>query len=458
MPEDTSAVHAFVMAGGLGTRLQPLTADQCKPALPFGADHRVVDFVLANLRNSGVGQVHLLVQYEPGTLIQHVRRHWWTAAAVNPRFQIDVAPPQPGCGPAGYRGTADAVQQNLFRLDARDDEPVLVFGADHVYRMDVGAMLAFHRHTRADVTVATLPVPLAEASSFGIVEVDAHSRAIAFHEKPRHPRPMPGRHGQALASMGNYCFRAGLLRQALAHCIAEGQFDFGQHVLPLLLATHRVMAYDFHTNTVPGLADDEEAGYWRDVGTLDAYFDAHLDTLGPSPRFRLDNPRWPLLPGRSPQARPTARATDSCLSHVRLGSGAVVDRARLRQVVVGRDARVAPGAVLERVLLLDGAAVGEGARLRNVIVDRDNLVPPGECIGFDPERDARFPRSAGGILVVPRGHFAVAAAAAAGAPAGRPGAPPRERPTTVAGAMASAMATALANEPARPRGLAPAHG
>ena len=447
MPEDTPAAHAFVMAGGLGTRLRPLTSDQCKPALPFGADHRVIDFVLANLRNSGVGQVDLLVQYQPGSLMQHVRRNWWCHGPAQQRFGIELAPPRPGSGPAGYRGTADAVHQNLFRLDAHDDEPVLVFGADHVYRMDVRPMIALHRDSGADVTVATLPVPLAAASSFGIVEVDTRGRAIAFQEKPRQPRPMQGRHGQALASMGNYCFRAGLLREALAHCIAEGQFDFGQHVLPLLLSTHRVMAYDFHSHAVPGLADDEEAGYWRDVGTLDAYFDAHLDTLGPSPRFRLDNPLWPLLPA---QARPAPECTiGTRLSHARLGSGAVVERATLHQVVVGRAARVGHGAALERTLLLDGAVVGEGVRLRNVIVDRDNVIPPGECIGFDAERDAaRFPRSGAGIVVVPRGHFAAAPADAR-----------QQLASPVRGAIAAAAGSALGHAAvARPGGFVPAHG
>ena len=451
MAEDRSAIHAFVMAGGLGARLRPLTADQCKPALPFGADHRVVDFVLANLRHSGVGQAHLLVQYEPGSLIQHVREAWWPQAAAGQGLRIGIAPPPPGT--PGYRGTADAVQQNLFRLGAGDDDPVLVFGADHVYRMDVRAMLAFHRDTGADVTIATLPVPLAEASSFGIVAVDAQARATAFHEKPRQPRPMPGRPGQALASMGNYCFRAGLLRQALAHCIAEGQFDFGQHVLPLLLSSHRVMAFDFHAHPVPGLADDEEAGYWRDVGTLDAYFDAHLDTLGPAPRFQLDNPLWPLQPLQPVQAASAAPAPASAagsqLTHVRLGRGAVVDRAQLQHTVVGRAARVGAGAVLERVLLQDGAVVGEGARLRNVIVDRDNLIPPGECIGFDPVRDAaRFPCSAGGIVVVPRGHFA-----AAPQPARRLLAAPIRAPA--ADPVASALRDSAV---ARPGGFLHAHG
>jgi glucose-1-phosphate adenylyltransferase len=448
MAEDRSAIHAFVMAGGLGARLRPLTADQCKPALPFGADHRVVDFVLANLRHSGVDQAHLLVQYEPGSLIQHVRQVWCPHAATGRGMRIGVAPPQPGA--PGYRGTADAVQQNLFRLDAGDDDPVLVFGADHVYRMDVQAMLDFHRDTGADATIATLPVPLAAASSFGIVAVDAQARATAFHEKPRQPRPMPDRPGQALASMGNYCFRAGLLRQALAHCVADGQFDFGQHVLPLLLTTHRVMAFDFHAHPVPGLADDEEAGYWRDVGTVDAYFEAHLDTLGASPRFRLDNPLWPLQPvqaGAEPAS--AGRATGSRLAQVRLGRGAVVDRAHLQQAVVGRAARVGAGAVLDRVLLLDGAVVGEGARLRNVIVDRDNLIPPGECIGFDAERDAaRFPRSEGGIVVVPRGHFAASPLSARR---------PLAAPARVSPAEPSACAL---RDPTlgRPGGLMHAHG
>jgi glucose-1-phosphate adenylyltransferase len=385
MMEQPTPVHAFVMAGGVGARLRPLTAHLCKPALPFGADHRVVDFVLANLRHSGVRRADLLVQYEPASLIQHVRQTWWLHGARDPGFRVDIAPPRPGGGADGYRGTADAVQQNLFRLDAQDDEPVLVFGADHVYRMDVRPLLAFHRATRADVTVASLPVPLAQASAFGIVETDEHGRATAFQEKPLRPRPMPGRHGQ---------------------------FDFGQHVLPALLATHRVMAYDFRSHGVPGLADDEEAGYWRDVGTLDAYFEAHLDTLGPSPRFRLDNTAWPLLPFAS--GRPPARASDSRLSQSRLGCGAVVDRAWLRQVVVGQGARISAGAALERAILMDGVVVGEGARLRQVIVDRDNVIPPGECIGLDAERDAaRFPRSAGGIVVVPPGHFAAAPADAA---------------------------------------------
>lgn len=435
MPVETPAVHAYVMAGGMGARLRPLTSDQCKPALPFGADHRVVDFVLANLRNSGVARVDLLVQYEPGSLIQHVRRAWWPHGSTGSTgFDIDIAPPRPGSGPDGYRGTADAVQQNLFRLDAHDDDVVLVFGADHVYRMDVRQMVDFHRATRADATVATLPVPLAEAPSFGIVEVDEHGRAIAFHEKPRQPRTMPGRPGQALASMGNYAFRAGVLRRALAECSAAGLFDFGQHVLPRLLATHRVMAYDFHAQRVPGLAAGEDAGYWRDVGTLDAYFDAHLDTLGPSPRFRLDNPRWPLQPGAATAA--PARAADSRLLHTQLGSGAVVDHARLQQSVVGRGARVGAGALLDGALLLDGVVVGAGAQLRRVIVDRDNVIPPGERIGFDAERDAaRFPCSAGGVVVVPRGHFAAAPAAALRTPQAQP---------AVAGAVRLATAPATA--------------
>jgi glucose-1-phosphate adenylyltransferase len=412
------AVHAFVMAGGLGSRLQPLTQGQCKPALPFGADHRVVDFVLANLCNSGLAQVQLLVQYEPGSLIRHVRSTWSHSAQPGACFDVEVAPPRPGLGPRGYRGTADAVFQNLFRLDAADDDLVLVFGADHVYRMDVRQMIDFHRAHRADVSVATLPVPLAEAGGFGIFATDGDGRALAFQEKPTRPQPMPDRAGHALASMGNYVFTAGVLRRALARGCAASEFDFGQHVLPGLVASHRVMAYDFHDNRVPGLAADEEHGYWRDVGTLDAYFAAHLDTLGGSPRFRLDNPLWPLMPDR--RSRAPARVSGSCLSRSRLGSGVVIEGALLDEAVLGRHACIGPDARLRQVLLMEGVVVGAGARLRRVIVDQDNVIPPGESIGRDLERDRlRFPVSPGGIVVVPRGHFA---AAPWGANAQQPGA------------------------------------
>jgi glucose-1-phosphate adenylyltransferase len=392
-------VHAFVMAGGNGSRLHPLTLRQCKPALPFGANYRVVDFVLGNLWNSGVPHVDLLVQYQPQTLADHVQRTWASVAGAAEPFVTVAPPPQPP-----YRGTADAVFRNLLRLPPRT-EHVAVFGADHVYRMDVGQMIDFHAAHDADVTVATLPVPLAQAPAFGIVEVDAGQRVLAFHEKPRAPQPMPGRPGEALASMGNYVFSAAVLQRELERAGAAGETDFGQHVLPRLLKSRRVLAYDFHRQRAPGLAAHEDPVYWRDVGTIPAYFEAQLDTLGTTPRFALANRHWPFLPEAAGGA--AAMVFDSETSCARFGPGALVDRAAVHLSIVGRGVQVRRHARLERSIVLDGAVVGAHAELRNTIVDEDNVIPPGERIGHDLARDRqRFHVTEDGIVVVPRGFFA----------------------------------------------------
>jgi glucose-1-phosphate adenylyltransferase len=402
-------VQAFVMAGGAGTRLHPLTQGLCKPALPFAGNYCVVDFVLGNLWNSGVPRADVLVQHEPDALIERLRQAWaWPGgragrSARGPEFArvVRATAAQP------FKGTADAVFQALQRLDPKVDL-VLVFGADHVYRMDVRQMIDFHRAQHADVTVAALPVPLAHAGGFGIVDADAHGRVQGFQEKPRALRAMPGRPGMALASMGNYVFDAGVLRRELALAAARGETDFGQHVLPRLLHHHRVMAYDFATNAVPGLSAHEDRAYWRDVGTIDAYFQAHLDTLGEAPAFELDNPHWPVL-AQPPAGRPPV-VLRSALAASSIGAGAVVEGAAIERSVVGRGARVRDGAQLACCVLLDRVTVGAGAQLRNVIVDRDNVIPPGEVIGHDLARDReRFPVSAGGIVVVPRGSFGAAA-------------------------------------------------
>ena len=395
-------VHGIVLAGGAGTRLHPLTLGRCKPAMPFAGNHCVVDFVLGNLWNSGVRCVDLLVQHEPRALVEHVRRTWGRPSAGDAGAFVRIAPPRAG---SGYLGTADAVRRNLGRIDAGRDI-VAVFGADHVYRMDVRHMVAFHVAHRADVTIAALPVPLAQAGGFGIVQTTAAGRIVAFDEKPRVPTPMPGRPDVALASMGNYLFDAAVLRRALAEAAARGETDFGQHVLPRLLARQRVMAYDFGTNVVPGASAASAPAYWRDVGTIDAYFDAHLDTLGPAPTFAIDNAAWPMRPRHVPAGPPPRLAGAAMLSTSCIADGAVVGQALVERSVIGRGARVHDGATLARCVVLDGAVVGAGARLDGVIVDRDNVIPPNEVIGIDPYHDrSRFPVSAGGVVVVPRGTF-----------------------------------------------------
>ncbi|MET0381925.1 MAG: glucose-1-phosphate adenylyltransferase [Burkholderiaceae bacterium] len=407
-------VLAFVMAGGEGSRLSPLTADRSKPSVPFNGQHRIVDFVLSNLVNSEIDSIYLLVQYKSQSLIEHVRRTWTTGGVFRPRQFITVVPPQMHHGPEWFQGTADAVWQNLHLMDELRPDLVVVFGADHIYRMDVRQMVDHHVRTGADVTVATLPVPMSAAQGFGIVEVGANRRITRFLEKPLVSPPMPGRPGHSLASMGNYVFSADVLRRELQRARELGESDFGRHILPRIAPSHRLVAYDFATNAVPGVQDHEEHAYWRDVGTIDAYFDAHLDTLGARPRFQLTNPYWPIF--STPDQAASAQIEGGEIRRSVIGSGCVVNGARLDHAMLRRYVRVEEDARLDQCIVMERTRIGRGARLRRVIVDQDNDIPPNECIGFDAERDrARFTVSEAGIVVVPRAFFPRLAATRAGA-------------------------------------------
>jgi len=394
-------ILALVAAGGQGARLRPLTDRRSKPAVPFGSRYRIVDFVLSSLVNSGICTIHLLVQYKSQSLIEHIRKAW-TISPLFPDCFVTVVPPQMREGTNWFQGTADAVCQNLHLIANQHPDLVLVFGADHVYRMDVTQMIDFHLERDADVTVAALPVPTDRASSFGILEVDADSRVCAFEEKPEHPRPMPGNPRCAYASMGNYVFSAACLVRALREAHRLGETDFGNHVLPRLLHSRRMFAYDFTRNRIPGLNAYEEPNYWRDVGTVDAYFEAHQDTLGGEPRFDLFNPEWPILSSsyQGPVARVVGGEIDNCL----LGAATLIQRARVRNSIVRREAVVEEGADLEDCIIMDYVRVGRGARLRRTIVDRHNLIAQGARIGYDRDEDSKgYAVSPGGVVVVPRG-------------------------------------------------------
>ena len=397
------SVLAFVMAGGEGTRLFPLTADRCKPAVPFNGKHRVVDFVLSNLINSEIYSVYLLVQYKSQALIEHVRQSWTLARFIPDHF-VTVVPPQMRHGPEWFQGTADAVFQNLHLIETMRPDIVAVFGADHIYRMDVRQMVRNHLAHGADVTVATLPIPLEHCRSFGIVETDRALRICDFREKPETTRAMPDRPEHALASMGNYVFSCDVLLKTLRQAHELGESDFGQHILPRMTATHKLMAYDFTTNVIPGLADYEEPGYWRDVGTIEAYFDAHLDMLGARPRFRMTNPRWPIY--ASPDQAESAQIESGAITRSVVGSGCVVNDAVLDHAMLRRAVTVEEDVVVDHCIVMDRTVIGRGTKLRRAIVDQDNFIPPGESIGFDAERDrSRFHVSDSGIVVVPRAYF-----------------------------------------------------
>jgi len=393
-------VLAMVLAGGEGSRLQPLTAGRSKPAVPFSGGTRIVDYVLSNLINSRMYAIYLLVQYKSQSLIEHVHTSW-SLSSVIPGHFITIVPPQMREGPEWFQGTADAIYQNLNLIEQHEPEVVAVFGADHVYRMDVRQMLAFHRERRADVTVAALPVPVARASAFGIIGTEKNGRIRDFLEKPERPPAMPGRPGFAYASMGNYLFDTEVLKVALEEAREQGGTDFGRHMLPRLASTRRAYAYDFATNEVPGVKPYEEVGYWRDVGSLDAYFDAHQDLLGTEPRFDAFNPYWPIQSGS--YVGPVARVLGGKIENAMIASGSRIEDALVRNTVLRYDVRIDPGAEVEDCVIMDHVHVKRGARLRRVIVDRYNTIEEGERIGYDHSVDARrFTVSPGGIVVVPR--------------------------------------------------------
>ena len=391
-------ILAFVMAGGEGSRLQPLTVDNSKPSLPFGSRYRIVDFVLSNLLNSGIQAIYMLVQYKSQSLIEHVRKAWVVSPMRNEEF-VTVVPPQMMRGGDWFQGTADAVYQNINLIQLHDPDLVVVFGADHIYRMDLQQMVEFHHERAADVTVAALPVPIADASSFGVIAADHAGRVSEFQEKPANPAPMPSDPTRAYASMGNYLFDAKVLVQALKEANQRGEHDFGHNILPKLKETHRLFAYDFSTNKVPGTKPYEEIGYWRDVGTLDAYFEAHQDMLGLTPRFDVFNPQWRIF--SSNYQGPVARILEAQMHNSVIAAGSMVHQASIRNCMIRREVIIEDDVELEDCVIQDYVWIKRGSRLRRVIVGQYNVIEAGSRIGFDPEADRRrYTVTDGGITVV----------------------------------------------------------
>ena len=395
-------VLSMIMAGGKGERLQPLTRERSKPAVPFGGRYRLIDFVLSSFMNSELPSLYVLVQYKSQSLIEHLRVAWRTSGLL-PNFFVTVVPPQMRAGAAWYRGTADAVLQNLNLIDDFNPDLVAVFGSDHIYRMDVNQMVAFHQETGAEVTIAARPVPVEEATSFGVLGVDHTSRVVQFVEKPPEPPSIPGDPAHALASMGNYLFSRRVLVDALLEDARRStDHDFGRSIIPELVPGGHVYAYDFEQNEIPGVKPYEEAGYWRDVGTIQAYWEAHMDLLGESPRFDLDNRNWPV---RSEyHAGPPARFIGAEVDNAHVGEASLVKRATVRNSILGRSVWVNEGAVIEDSIIMDHTTVGKGARLRRAIVDRFNIIPADADIGLDRGEDRRrYHVDPAGLVVVPRG-------------------------------------------------------
>jgi glucose-1-phosphate adenylyltransferase len=402
-------VLTMILAGGMGERLFPLTRDRAKPAVPFGGRYRIIDFVINNFINSGFFKIKVLTQFKSNSLIEHITRTWRLVPEIGQ--YVDVVPAQMRKGPFWFRGTADAVFQNLELIFDEEPEYVCVFGGDHIYKMDVNQMLQEHIASDADLTIATIPVPVEEADQFGVVEVDSDYRVTGFVEKPKSgAKTIPGRPDAILASMGNYIFKANVMIDVLQkNSLRNAGIDFGKEVIPQMYPKMKVYAYDFARNVIPG-EDDINRGYWRDVGTIDSYFAAALDLVAVTPMFNLYNPDWPMV--SAPMHQPPAKfvfadkesqrigiATDSLVSDGCILSGGTINRCVLHPRV-----RVNSYADVDESILMDGVEVGRHSKIRRTIIDKGVKIPPGTVIGYDLEQDrARFTVTDSGIVVVPKG-------------------------------------------------------
>ena len=394
-------VLAMVLAGGQGSRLDPLTAERSKPAVPFGSRYRIIDFVLSNLVNSEIYSIYLLIQYKSQSLIEHVDTAWGYSNSYTGQF-ITLVPPQMREGDGWFQGTSDAVFQNINLIKKHSPDMVAVFGADHVYRMDVRQMIDFHRQRSAHVSVAAIPVPLSKANSFGVIDTDGDGRIRAFLEKPENPPPMSSDPSHSYGSMGNYLFETDVLLTALNEAKERGENDFGRHILPRLIRSHRVYAYNFADNRIPGIFSYEEQPYWRDVGDIDTYYAAHHDVLGGEPKFNLFNPQWFINSGN--YQGPSPRILSGDIEDSVIGAGSLVKCARIRNTILRREVVLEENVDLEGCVIMDYTIIRSGSQLKRVIVDRHNEITSHTRIGFDVVEDrARYHVSKGGVVVLSRG-------------------------------------------------------
>jgi glucose-1-phosphate adenylyltransferase len=402
-------VLGIILAGGEGKRLYPLTRDRAKPAVPFGGQYRIIDFVLSNFVNSEIYSIYVLVQYKSQSLIEHLQDRWRFGGLMLDRFFISLVPAQMWLGQSWFQGSADAVYQNLHLLRSFNPDIVAIFGADHIYRMDIRQMLAFHQECNAQVTVAAYPVPIEQASAFGVLEVDADGCIIAFQEKPQQAAPMPSDPRYCLASMGNYLFNTSVL---IDHLEADAQqsasrHDFGGDILPQIIDQVPAYAYDFRHGRLPGEEYEEQSTYWRDVGTLDAFYEANLDLRSISPSLNLYNPHWPIRSGAS--SLPPAKFTFNEDGRRGMGlqsvvaEGCIISGGTVVDSVLGRNVFVHSYSLVEASVLMDNCHIHRNARVRRAIIDKNVHVPSGEEIGYNLERDRqRFTVTDSGIVVIPK--------------------------------------------------------
>ncbi len=400
----------MILAGGEGKRLYPLTKDRAKPAVPFGGRYRIIDFVLNNFINSGFFKIKVLTQYKSDSLNKHITRGWALSPFLNQ--YVDLAPAQMRTGSDWYLGTADAIYQNVFHITDEDPDYVCIFGGDHIYKMDVSQMLDFHKEKEADLSISAIPIPISEAHEFGIIEVDDDWKLINFVEKPQYtPKSIPGNPDMCLASMGNYIFNKDILLDALNRDeeIQESSHDFGKNVIPMLLKDNKkIYIYNFNNNSFPGMSDTER-GYWRDVGSIDAYWQANMDLLDYDPELNLYSQDWPLRtfnynypPAKFiwEEGERVGMATNSMVSE-----GCIVSGAGLSRCVLSPKVKVNSYSQISESILMENVEIGRHSKIKRAIIDKNVVVPPHSRIGFNREEDINrgFHVSPNGVTVVPKG-------------------------------------------------------
>jgi glucose-1-phosphate adenylyltransferase len=400
---------AMILAGGAGTRLEPLTRERAKPAVPFGGRYRIIDFVLSNFANSGILKMKVLTQYKSDSLNNHLTRAWRLSSFLG--HFVDVVPAQMRTGVDWYKGSADAIYQNLNLITDEEPDRIFVFGADHVYRMDVQKMLDFHLERRAACTVAAIPVPIEQGHEFGIVDVGPDGLMRGFQEKPRHPPPMPGNPKLCLASMGNYLFETETLVQEVVRDAGNEQsaHDFGKNIISELYKHSRVFVYDFAENTYAG-QEPKERGYWRDVGNIDVYYQANMDLVGVDPIFNLYNDRWPIYTQN--RSLPPAKFVFNDVANDRVGyatdslacDGCIISGGHVHKSVLSPKVRVNSFAELSESIVFENVNIGRRCRIRRAIIDKNVEIPAGMTIGYDEVEDRRrFHVTEGGVVVIPKG-------------------------------------------------------